>query len=72
MILCFGYRAVVPTQSNVIEAGPDMVRESEGEWHYSCSAERKGPVSFQEVRYVYVVVISGISSSESWMGSQGV
>jgi DnaJ family protein C protein 13 len=72
MIQCFAYRAVVPTQSNVIEAGPDMMRESEGEWHYSCSGDRKGPVSFQEVGYVYVVLRSGISPSESLMGSQGV
>jgi len=56
----FASRAVVPTQSNVIEAGPDMIRESEGEWHYSCSGERKGPVSFQEVGCVYVLPCSGI------------
>ena len=56
----FASRAVVPTQSNVIEAGPDMIRESEGEWHYSCSGERKGPVSFREVGCVYVAPSSGI------------
>lgn len=61
MIQYFASRAVVPTQSNVIEAGPDMIRESEGEWHYSCSGERKGPVSLQEVGCVYVVPSSGIS-----------
>jgi hypothetical protein len=47
-------RAMVPTQSNVIEAGPNMTRESEKEWHYNCSGERKGPVSFQEVRHIHV------------------
>ncbi|PNF36068.1 DnaJ subfamily C member 13 [Cryptotermes secundus] len=46
-------RAVVPTQSNVIEAGPNMMRESEKEWHYNCSGERKGPVSFQEMRSLW-------------------
>jgi hypothetical protein len=54
MILYSSSRAVVPTQSNVIEAGPNMMRESEKEWHYNCSGERKGPVSFQEVRHVHV------------------
>lgn len=59
----FVFRAVVPTQSNVIEAGPNMMRESEEEWHYNCSGERKGPVSFQEVRYVHVCEIF---CSEGW------
>ncbi|XP_067003788.2 dnaJ homolog subfamily C member 13 [Anabrus simplex] len=44
-------RAVVPTQSNVIEAGPNVVNESEKEWHYlSNSGDKKGAVSFQEMR----------------------
>ena len=61
MIQYYASRAVVPTQSNVIEAGPDMTREGEGEWHYSGSGERKGPVSFQEVGCVFVMPINGIS-----------
>lgn len=27
-------RAVTPTQTNVIEASPDMARDSEKEWYY--------------------------------------
>lgn len=27
-------RAVMPTQTNVIEASPDMARDSEKEWYY--------------------------------------
>ncbi|XP_069681979.1 dnaJ homolog subfamily C member 13 isoform X2 [Periplaneta americana] len=46
-------RAVVPTQSNVIEAGPNMTRESEKEWHYNASGERKGPVSFKDMRELW-------------------
>ena len=39
----------MPTQSNVIEAGPNMTMESEKEWHYNCSGEKNGPVSYKEV-----------------------
>lgn len=43
-------RAVIPTQSNVIEAG-DMKHEDSPEWYYMCkeSNEKVGPVGFQEV-----------------------
>lgn len=43
-------RAYVPTQTNVIEASPDMSREGAKEWYYSVGEKDKhGPVSFQEV-----------------------
>lgn len=37
-------------QSNVIEASPDMKRESEKEWYFgNADKERRGPFSFEEV-----------------------
>lgn len=44
-------RAVIPTQTNVIEAGPDMQITQEKEWYYNTEKTgRQGPVSFNEVR----------------------
>ncbi|XP_035660587.1 dnaJ homolog subfamily C member 13-like isoform X3 [Branchiostoma floridae] len=44
-------RAVVPTQTNVIEASPDMMRESEKEWYYgNADKERLGPYSINEMK----------------------
>ncbi|XP_072047448.1 dnaJ homolog subfamily C member 13-like isoform X2 [Amphiura filiformis] len=44
-------RAVVPTQSNVIEAAPDMMVSSEKEWYYgNVERERLGPFSFAEMK----------------------
>lgn len=44
-------RAVIPTQTNVIEAGPDMHIEQEKQWFYNSEESgRKGPVNFKEVR----------------------
>nr|CAD7426370.1 unnamed protein product [Timema monikensis] len=62
-------RAVIPTQSNVIEAGPNMVRESEKEWHYGNSGERKGPVSFQEMRDLWA---SGALTLKTKCWAQGM
>jgi len=44
-------RAMVPTQSNVIEAGADMKHEDSPEWYYMSKEnnEKVGPVGFQEV-----------------------
>ncbi|KAH0627267.1 hypothetical protein JD844_002784 [Phrynosoma platyrhinos] len=43
-------RATVPLQSNVIEASPDMKRESEKEWYFgNADKERSGPYSFNEL-----------------------
>ncbi|XP_033628714.1 dnaJ homolog subfamily C member 13-like isoform X2 [Asterias rubens] len=44
-------RATVPTQSNVIEASPDMERSTEKEWYYgNVERERLGPFSFPEMK----------------------
>ncbi|MGH0124511.1 UNVERIFIED_CONTAM: hypothetical protein FKN15_018998 [Acipenser sinensis] len=44
-------RATVPLQSNVIEASPDMKRESEKEWYFgNADKERRGPFSFEEMQ----------------------
>jgi len=43
---------LVVTQTNVIEAAPDMRRESEKEWYYgNADKERLGPYSFEEVMF---------------------
>ncbi|XP_046378006.2 dnaJ homolog subfamily C member 13-like [Haliotis rufescens] len=44
-------RATVPLQSNVIEASPDMRRDSEKEWYFgNADKERLGPYSFSEMK----------------------
>ncbi|XP_048827820.1 dnaJ homolog subfamily C member 13 isoform X4 [Brienomyrus brachyistius] len=44
-------RATVPLQSNVLEASPDMKRESEKEWYFgNADKERRGPFSFEEMQ----------------------
>lgn len=42
-------RAVIPTQTNVIEAGPGMKQIEEKEWYYHSEKGREGPVTFSEV-----------------------
>ncbi|XP_012285401.1 dnaJ homolog subfamily C member 13 isoform X2 [Orussus abietinus] len=46
-------RAVIPTQTNVIEAGPDQERVLEKEWYYNDNDRQKGPVSFKELKELY-------------------
>ncbi|KAK4884053.1 hypothetical protein RN001_000324 [Aquatica leii] len=48
-------RAVIPTQTNVIEAGPGMQQVQEKEWYYNTGTEggRKGPLTFIEVKELY-------------------
>ncbi|CAG5130505.1 unnamed protein product, partial [Candidula unifasciata] len=47
-------RATVPLQTNVIEASPDMHRESEKEWYFgNKEKERLGPYSFEEMKAFY-------------------
>lgn len=49
-------RAVIPTQTNVIEAGPGMQMVHEKEWYYNAEdSGRKGPVSFQEVNICFPI-----------------
>jgi DnaJ homolog subfamily C member 13 len=43
-------RAYIPTQTNVIEASPDMERDTEKEWYYG---NKMGPFSFKEMRQFY-------------------
>lgn len=45
-------RAVIPTQTNVIEAGPEMNHVEEKEWYYHSEKGREGPVTFKEVIYL--------------------
>ena len=45
-------------QTNVIEAGADMKRESEKEWYYgNKEKERLGPFSFEEVQTFFLLSI---------------
>nr|XP_050853264.1 dnaJ homolog subfamily C member 13 isoform X3 [Vespula vulgaris] len=46
-------RAVVPTQTNVIEAGPQQERIMEKEWYYNDSDTRKGPISLKDLKNLY-------------------
>ncbi|XP_012268108.2 dnaJ homolog subfamily C member 13 isoform X2 [Athalia rosae] len=46
-------RAVVPTQTNVIEAGPDQERVMEKEWYYNDGDQRKGPICINELKKLY-------------------
>lgn len=46
-------RAVVPTQTNVITAGPNQERVMEKEWYYNDGDKRKGPVNVKELKDLY-------------------
>ncbi|KAJ8925386.1 hypothetical protein NQ315_009217 [Exocentrus adspersus] len=46
-------RAMVPTQTNVIEAGPGMKLVQEKEWFYNTEKGREGPVNFNELKELY-------------------
>lgn len=50
-------RAVIPTQTNVIEAGPGMKQIEEKEWYYHSEKGREGPVTFSEVKHVNLVTV---------------
>ncbi|CAH1789259.1 unnamed protein product [Owenia fusiformis] len=63
-------RATVPLQSNVIEAGNDMRRDSEKEWYYgNADKERLGPYSYEEVKEFYD---QGIVHSKTRCWAQGM
>ncbi|KAL7976783.1 hypothetical protein Chor_008732, partial [Crotalus horridus] len=63
-------RATVPFQSNVIEAAPDMKRESEKEWYYgNAEKERRGPYSFNEMQELW---IKGKLTSKTRCWAQGM
>lgn len=45
----------MPTQSNVIEAGNDMMRDNEKEWYYGIGdSNKKGPITFSQVNFHYL------------------
>ncbi|XP_066599154.1 dnaJ homolog subfamily C member 13 isoform X2 [Prorops nasuta] len=46
-------RAVVPTQTNVIEAGPNQGYVSEKEWYYNDGDKRKGPINLNDLEKLY-------------------
>ncbi|XP_059584765.1 dnaJ homolog subfamily C member 13 isoform X1 [Alligator mississippiensis] len=63
-------RATVPLQSNVIEAAPDMKRESEKEWYFgNADKERSGPYSFQEMEELWT---KGKLTSKTRCWAQGM
>jgi len=45
-------RAVVPAQTNVIEAGHDMLVDNEKQWYYGNGDKSNGPITFQEVQII--------------------
>ncbi|XP_047664694.1 dnaJ homolog subfamily C member 13 isoform X2 [Tachysurus fulvidraco] len=63
-------RATVPLQSNVLEAAPDMKRESEKEWYFgNADKERRGPFSFEEIQGFWK---SGILTAKTRCWAQGM
>lgn len=48
-------RAVIPTQTNVIEAGPNMEYIQEKEWYYRKGEKNEscGPITFKEVSHEF-------------------
>ncbi|XP_029442930.1 LOW QUALITY PROTEIN: dnaJ homolog subfamily C member 13 [Rhinatrema bivittatum] len=63
-------RATVPLQSNVIEAAPDMKRESEKEWYFgNADKERRGPFSFIEMQEFWA---EGVLTSKTRCWAQGM
>ncbi len=52
-------RAYVPTQTNVIEASPDMERDSEKEWYYG---NKQGPCSFKEICNLYAETVIDVKT----------
>ncbi|KAI4878723.1 hypothetical protein NFI96_021841, partial [Prochilodus magdalenae] len=63
-------RATVPLQSNVLEAAPDMKRESEKEWYFgNADKERRGPFSFEEMQEFWS---SGTLTAKTRCWAQGM
>lgn len=61
-------RAVIPTQTNIIEAGPNIHLAQEKEWYYiSEGTGRKGPLSFNEMKDLYVKEIINVRT-KCWAG----
>ncbi|KPP77846.1 dnaJ-like subfamily C member 13-like, partial [Scleropages formosus] len=63
-------RATVPLQSNVLEAAPDMKRDSEKEWYFgNADKERRGPFSFEEMQEFWS---SGALTAKTRCWAQGM
>ncbi|XP_034517714.1 dnaJ homolog subfamily C member 13 [Ailuropoda melanoleuca] len=63
-------RATVPLQSNVIEAAPDMKRESEKEWYFgNADKERSGPYGFHEMQELWT---KGMLNAKTRCWAQGM
>ncbi|XP_013794496.1 LOW QUALITY PROTEIN: dnaJ homolog subfamily C member 13-like [Limulus polyphemus] len=63
-------RATVPTQTNVIEASPDMMMDTEKEWYYgNVEKERRGPYSFKEMKELWK---EGILDAKTRCWAQGM
>eukprot|EP00064_Thunnus_orientalis_P007154 superscaffoldBa00000780_g7173 len=63
-------RATVPLQSNVLEASPDMKRESEKEWYFgNADKERRGPFSFEEMQEFWS---TGVLTAKTRCWAQGM
>lgn len=62
-------RAVVPTQTNVIEAGPNQECIMEMEWYFNDVDKRKGPISLKELKDLHV---SGQITSRTKVWAQGL
>ncbi|XP_063990665.1 dnaJ homolog subfamily C member 13 isoform X3 [Diachasmimorpha longicaudata] len=62
-------RAVVPAQTNVIEAGPEQERVMEREWYYNDGDHRAGPVSLKELKDLYT---SGKVNHKTKVWAQGL
>ncbi|XP_058409068.1 dnaJ homolog subfamily C member 13 isoform X1 [Diceros bicornis minor] len=63
-------RATVPLQSNVIEAAPDMKRESEKEWYFgNADKERSGPYGFHEMQELWT---QGMLNAKTRCWAQGM
>ncbi|KAK7873572.1 hypothetical protein R5R35_009276 [Gryllus longicercus] len=64
-------RAVVPTQSNVIEGGPDQKSGNEKEWHYGNGSEKHGPVSYEEMKELWAKGVLNIKTKCWAQGMDG-
>uniref|UniRef100_A0A3B4AKL4 Uncharacterized protein n=1 Tax=Periophthalmus magnuspinnatus TaxID=409849 RepID=A0A3B4AKL4_9GOBI len=63
-------RATVPLQSNVLEASPDMRRDSEKEWYFgNADKERRGPFGFEEMQEFWN---TGVLTAKTRCWAQGM
>lgn len=60
---------MVPTQTNVIEAGPNQGISFEKEWYYNEGDKRKGPISLKDLKELYT---SGKITHKTKVWAQGM